>query len=294
MIRRASTSEWKSFLSAAIFILMLGGATVGTLTIIEVNRLSHLRAQELAYLPKGEYLRVAVLGYRQIAADLIWLEVLQHFGLREQTTEGYLWAYHATDVLTDLDPNFVFAYQAGGTVLSVWAKRPHESVALLKKGIRHNPQAWILPFLLGYNYYFELHDPKSAGRYFRMAAMLPGSPNYLPDLAIKMSVESGDPDAALEFLQRLYQQVKDDRTKEGLRQRMKEVIVERDIRFLEEKVRQYQQRVRKLPTGLDDLVTAGIVKEIPNEPLGGVYWLNSSDGSVSSTGLSTRLHIHRR
>jgi hypothetical protein len=272
----------------------LCGAAVGTLTIIEGHRPSHLKAQEWSYLPKGEYLRVAVLGYRQIAADMIWLEVLQHFGLREQTTQGYLWGYHATDVLTDLDPNFLFAYQAGATILAVWAKRPLESVALLEKGIRHNSQAWILPFLLGYNYYFELHDPRSAGRYFRMAAMLPGSPSYLPDLATKMSVESGDPGAALEFLQRLYQQVKDDRTKEGLAQRMKEVIVERDIHFLEEGVRRYQERFRKLPAELDDLITAGIIKEIPSDPLGGIYRLNPTDGSVSSTGLSKRLRVHQR
>jgi tetratricopeptide (TPR) repeat protein len=274
-------------------IVALVGSIIGMLTVIERERTASSRATELSYLPRGEYLKVAVLGYRQMAADLIWLKVVQHFGIREQTTEGYLWAYRAADVLTDLDAKFIYAYQATGTVLAVSAKRTRESIALLEKGMHHNPDAWIMPFLLGYDHYFELHDPKTAGKYFQIASMLPGSPKYLPHLAAKMTLEAGDPDAALEFLQRIYQQVQDERVREGLAQRMKEIVAERDIRFLEEGIHRYRAIFGKLPGRLEDLVGGGIILQIPNEPLGGVYRLNVSDGTVLSTGLPERLRLHR-
>ena len=290
---QAGTESLVGWLLTGSLLVVLGGATVGILAVVERQRPAMVRAAELAYLPKGEYLRVAVLGYRQMAADLIWLKAVQHFGERKQTTEGYLWAYHAVDVLTDVDPKFSFAYQAAGIVLGVWANLPRESIALLTKGMRHNPEVWQLPFYVGYDYFYEVHDPVQAAKYLRIASELPGAPAYLPKLAARMTVEAGDPDAALEFLQRLYQQLQDERLRESLVQRMKEVVAERDIRFLEEGVRRYKSRYGKRPANLNDLVTKGIIQQIPEEPLGGVYQLKASDGTVASTGLSQRLRVHR-
>jgi len=284
-------TDW--FLTWSV-LLALGGTAVGVLTMVHRQRPSLVRAEELSYLPKGEYLKLAVLGYRQLAADLIWLKAVQHLGEKHQTRAGYLSAYHAVDVLTDVDPTFVFAYQAAGTVLGVWAGLPRESIALLTKGMRHHPEAWQLPFYVGYDYFYELHDPVMAARYFRMASLLRGAPDYLPKLAARMTVEVGDPQAALEFLQRLYQQTEDEQVRQGLGRRMKEVIAERDIRFLEEGVRRYAARYGKLPVKLEDLVTGGIVLRIPEEPFGGIYELQASEGTVTSTGLRERLRVHRK
>jgi tetratricopeptide (TPR) repeat protein len=269
-------------------------ASIGALIATERMRPSKVRALELAYLPKGEYIKVAVLGYRQIASDLIWLKAVQYLGEINQTPEGWLWAYHVMDVVTDIDPKFVAVYQAGGTILGVWAQRAQESIMLLEKGVRHNPNEWTLPFFLGYDYFYELHDPVTAAKYFRMASALPGAPAYLPKLAARMTVEAGDPAAALEFLERLYTQTQDERLQEALVQRMKEVIIERDIRFLEEGVRQYRARYKRWPAGLEDLVHKGIITAIPPEPLGGAYVLGSPEGTVKSTALAGRMRVLRK
>ena len=294
MIPRATMGALTDWFLTWSVLLALGGTAVGVLTMVDRQRPSLVRAEELSYLPKGEYLKLAVLGYRQLAADLIWLKAVQHLGEKHQTRAGYLSAYHAVDVLTDVDPTFVFAYQAAGTVLGVWAGLPRESIALLTKGMRHHPEAWQLPFYVGYDYFYELHDPVMAARYFRMASLLRGAPDYLPKLAARMTVEVGDPQAALEFLQRLYQQTEDEQVRQGLGRRMKEVIAERDIRFLEEGVRRYAARYGKLPVKLEDLVTGGIVLRIPEEPFGGIYELQASEGTVTSTGLRERLRVHRK
>ena len=122
-----------------ILLLTLGTLVPIALSLVERERPAAHRALELEYLPKGEYLRVAVLGYRQIAADLIWLKAVYQFGERKQTRAGYRWAYHAVDVLTDLDPKFSMAYYAAGTILGVWSGQVKESIAILEKGMRHNP-----------------------------------------------------------------------------------------------------------------------------------------------------------
>ncbi|MDE3034899.1 MAG: hypothetical protein KGO52_04105 [Nitrospirota bacterium] len=281
-------------LFAGALMLALGLGTVGALGALERQRPPEARAAELSFLPKGEYIRVAALGYHQMAADLIWLKAVQQLGELKQTRAGYRWAYHAVDVVTDVDPAFAFAYQASGTILGVWAELPHESIAILTKGMRHHPDIWQLPLVVGYDYFYELHDTRAAARYFRMAAVLPGAPEYLGKLAARMTVEAGDPDAALEFLQRLSLRTQDERIRAGLLKRMKEVVVERDLRFLEEGVRRYRVRYGTSPRTLDDLATGGIVNRIPPEPLGGAYRLNPQDGTVSSTSTPERLLVHRR
>lgn len=293
-IARGSSPHTAWMLPVALVLLLWGGAAA-ILVVLERARPAATRAAELFYLPQGRYLKVAVLGYRQIAADLIWLKAIQHFGERRQTPEGYRWAYHAVDVVTDLDPQFVLAYQVAGTILGVWANLPHESIAILSKGMAHNPGIWQFPFYLGYDYFYELHDPLAAAKYFRIAAGLPGSPEYLARLAARMTVEAGDPDAALEFLERLYAKLEDDtdsRLREGLAARIREVTAERDIRMLERAVQEFKKRYGRMPATLQDLVARRVLSRLPVEPLGGVYVLNA-DGSVGSTRLRERIRIHR-
>lgn len=274
-------------------LVALGLLVVAALSLVEVQRPAHRRAAELAFLPKGEYLKVAVLGYRQAVADLIWIKAVQHLGERKPSIQSYLWAYHAADVLTDLDPKFSFVYQSVGTVLGVWAERPKESIAILTKGMQHNPTVWELPFFTGYDYYYLLNQPREAARYFQIASELPGAPDYLGRLAVRMSVEAGDHSAALEFLQRLYAHTPDERIREGLQRRIMEVQAELGIRQLEEAIQRYAKRFGKGPKKLEELVARGILSELPVEPLGGRYELDAPRGAVSSTGLRERLRVHR-
>lgn len=285
-------SRWWEWGRIAAALLALAGAAVSVLLLLEERRPPQARAAELSYLPKGEYLKVAVLGYDEIVADLLWLKAVQHFSGRRQATEHYVWAYHATDVVTDLDPTFTFAYKAAGTILGVWANRVEESIAILEKGIRHNPDVWDLHFVLGYDYFYELCDRASAAEHLRAAAELPGAPAYLPRLAARMMVEAGTPDTALEFLVRLHGQTRDPDMRESLAQRIKEVVAERDIRFLEEGIRRYESRYGGKPGSLRALVTGGIIERVPEEPLGGRYVLDRAEGTVTSTGLQDRLRVH--
>ena len=116
------------------------------------------KLQQLTYLPNGEYLRMASLGYRELAADLLWLQAIQVMGQRNVSEQEGRWLYQAIDTLTTIDPKFVRAYEAGSHALCTLVVLPKESNQLLEKGIRHNPQEWRLPFLLGSNYYFEFAD----------------------------------------------------------------------------------------------------------------------------------------
>jgi len=113
-------------------------------------------------------------------------------------------------------------------------------------------------------------------------------------LAARMTVESGDPTAALEFLDRFSRSVADERVRETLVQRMKEIVQEKDLRFLEESIRRYREKYGRVPSKLEDLMLHGIIQQLPADPLGGAYEVDALKGAVRATSKRDRLRIHEK
>jgi len=265
------------------------------LTRADAVRPHATRASDLAYLPKGEYLRIAVLGYRQLAADILWFKVVQHIGESRPHAAEWRWAYHAADVVTDLDPGFLMAYLGTGTILGVWSDLVEESVAILQKGMDNLPTVWQLPFQIGYDYFYELCDPARAAPYIRIASTLPGAPSYLPGLAAKLTVEGGDPDVALEFLDRVDQQMGGDgRMHEALEERRKQIIVERDLRMIEDAARRYRAAHGAFPRSIQEMVAGGLLVSVPRDPFGERYDIDPATGTVSTPSMRARVKLYRK
>jgi hypothetical protein len=284
-------SSFRRMFIPIVFGLSLVVCMVELATALDQRRNAVTRAAQLAYLPKGEYLKLAVLGYRQLAADIIWLQAVQHIGAKTATQQGSSWTYHAVDVLTDLDPHFVPSYQATGVFLGVLVGHHDEAIAILSKGMRHNPEVWQLPFLAGYIAYYELCDPVAGSQFLRVAAQVPGAPAYLPKLAARMTVMTGNPDAALEFLDRFARSASDERLRETLALRMKEILQERDLHLLESSISRYHEKYQRFPSKPDDLVLGGVLHELPSDPLGGEYRIDFMTGKVSASSRQERLRV---
>ncbi len=248
-----------------------------------------VQIEGLAQLPQGEYLKPALLGYHHLGADMLWLRLVQVVGKKRNSADEYEWMYHALDVLTTLDPQYAYAYYAGGVILGDLANRPDLSIRLLEKGVQANPDVWNISFLLGYNYYFLLGEPAKGAEYIMQAASLPDGPSYLSGLATRMAAEAGSPDTALAFLEARLRETQDTDMREVLANRMKEVIIERDLRILERAVEAYRTQHQALPATLTALVTDRVLSALPQEPFGGDYRLDSKTGLISSSTHPERL-----
>lgn len=249
------------------------------------------KIQQLTYLPSGDYLRIASLGYRELMADLLWLQAIQVMGKKKLSEEDGQWLYDALDRITTIDPKFVRAYEAGGHALCILVVLPEQSNRLLRKGIQHNPLEWNLPFILGINYYFELGDDAKAAEAMALASRLPGAPEGLVRFAAKLFVSAKSPQQAVEFLAKLYEETSDENARKMLEIRLKEFIVERDLHILEEAIGRYQVNYSRLPQQLENLVGPGLLQELPREPFGGHYLYEPSTGAVRSSEVAERMKI---
>lgn len=272
------------FFMASIFYIQQG---------IDLKAGTAKKVERFMFLPKGEYLKIAALEYDQLVADAIWLQAIQVIGEKQISEEGYNWIYHALDVATTLDPRFDYVYQVGGIVLSALGNKIDLSNALLKKGFRENPDIWQIPFYLGFNHFFYMDEYKKAADYLAAAAKLPGHPQYVPELAATLYVKGGNPEAALEFLTKVYMETDDERIKKEIDDKAKGVIIERDILFLEGGVKRYIEIYKKAPENLADLVTGRIINIIPKEPFGGYYYIDKETKEIKSSIKKKRMQLHK-
>lgn len=309
MRMEASTAGWISGRSVSSLtirreirrLVSLAGTALLLLTIsigvrLDLAQRHDMRTtirEELRLLPHGEVLRPLLLGYHHAAADLLWLKAVQVLGEREVRQADYAWLAHVLDVVTTLDPHYVYAYDMGGVVLAELAGQVEWSNRLLTKGMAANPDAWRLPFQAGFNAFFHERDYLRAANYMAQAARLPGRPAYVPELAARLYVEGHQPTVALAFLETIADETHDGPLRAALERRKAEVIVERDLDHLTAAVQLYREQAGRWPQSLEQLLETRVLADLPVEPFGGVYRWDAESERVVSTTHPTRLRLHR-
>jgi hypothetical protein len=232
-------------------------------------------------------------GFRNVMADVAWLQAVQVAGNPRMTSAEYDRLYVLLNVEADLDPKFEMPYFLGGLILGESPQHGREALRVFERGKVTHPADWRFPFYVGFTHYFSLGDAVAGGGAMAEAARLPGSPAYLPGLASRMLTEAREPEAALALLETITRQESDPVRRSVLERRIREVTVERDLLALERAVESYREKMGILPRELSDLVRAGILSGIPEEPNGGRY-LMEPGGKVRSDRVAQRLRVFQK
>lgn len=278
--------------------LLLSLSVLAAVTFFLVQlRLEAMTQKEKAgpttlFIPPASVLKVVALGYDQLASDFYWLRAIQYFGEGANAKENYRWLYPIMNLVTDMDPQFAYAYKFAGVTIPYDASSAEKANQLLEKGVESVPKVWQIPFYIGFNSFFYIRDYEKAAKYISRASKLPGAPPFLAGLASRLYAQARRPDMAIEFLVEMYNSVDDDLLRKELEKRIKEVVVERDIILLTAAVEKYVQLKGRYPASLSELVAAGIVNRLPAEPFGGRYYFNADKKQVESTMVKERLRIY--
>ncbi len=276
--------RWLYGVITIVMGVMFFGLALGLHYLLEQrSEGSTAKMERLRFLPSGDRLKPALLGHHYLGADFIWLQIVQVLGERSHTGKDFEWLRHALSVVTTLDPQYVYAYDVGGVILSEWAERVDWSNALLEKGSAANPMSWRLPFLMGFNYFFHLQNHVAAGEYMAKAAQIPGRPYFIDLFAARLYSEGNSHALALQYLEMMIQQTPDERMQAGYKERYKEVLISRDIHMIEEAIARYTIEKKKSPVNLIELAGAGYLSSVPAEPFGGEYHIEERTGKVSSS-----------
>jgi tetratricopeptide (TPR) repeat protein len=189
MARRA---PW--LVGAAVFL----ASAVG-LQALSLRQRPEVDLPAVLYLQSPAVARRAVLGFDTLAADLYWMRALQHFGatrLRNHGAKRFENLYPFLDLATSLDPRFNVAYRFGAIFLSEQPPggpgRADQAIALLEKGVQHNPNRWEYHQDIGFVHYWWTGDYARAADAFSKGAAVPGAPWWLKSLAAVTLTQGGD------------------------------------------------------------------------------------------------------
>jgi tetratricopeptide (TPR) repeat protein len=130
---------------------------------------------DVQYLPSSEFMKIASLGYRELAADLYWFRAVQYYGGYMLSQNDIHLFNHLAEMITDLDPNFIGAYKLSAIVITEDLGNFPAAKNLMEKGLKNNPDDYWLTFEMGFLHFLQGRDYGEAEKYFRVAATLPNS-----------------------------------------------------------------------------------------------------------------------
>lgn len=183
--------------SALAFALLLLAAAVPLAGSLSASRVSLTDEAELTLFPKGEWVRPLTFGYTRLGADLCWLEAIQYYGKHRRSNRDYRYADVLFDTATGLDPHFEEAYVFGALILE--DANPEAARALLRRGMRHNPESWRICFDYGFLLFRHQKDSEEAAVYLTRSSKLPGAPARVARLAAYAAAKSGRRELAIEL-----------------------------------------------------------------------------------------------
>ena len=259
-----------------------------TASFILVGRIAHAfpfsPMEDVLFMSSPEFVKRASLGYSGLLADIYWMRVVQYFGRQHQrdSTE-YKALAPLLDITTTLDPNLVVAYEWGSTFLDQpppsGAGDDAAAIALIRKGIRNNPDEWHLYFTLGFIQYLGQHDYLGAAKTFEEGSRVPGAHPWLKLMAAKMLTEAGSLETARYMWQNIYNESTDKGLKRNAELHLASLVVDQEIPQLESVVSEFAGRTGHHPSSWRELIASGLLHSIPHDPTGAVYVLRN-DGHV--------------
>ncbi|MHB1601123.1 MAG: tetratricopeptide repeat protein [bacterium] len=180
---------------------------------------------------KPEFLKFIDLNFNTLVSDYFWSLFVQEASSFRLAKMHYPYMYKISVITVSLNPNFNYAYQAGGTLLGL-AGKPRRAIKLLKMGMNRLKGNWNIPFLIAFNYFYSIGNYKKAAYYLKYAVNMKGSPKYLEFLYAKLLNKSGSLQKALGFLNDMYKNNKNPYIKQIIKYRIN--AVKKEIAFKKE------------------------------------------------------------
>jgi tetratricopeptide (TPR) repeat protein len=234
---------------------------------------------QMLYLPSGKYLKPISFGYYTLLSDFIYLWSIQYYG-----DPGFHprveYLKHTYDIITELDPHYLDAYQTGALFMFYEGRNPKAGLDLLDQGLKNNPDQWILPLDAGFYCMMSLKNKEMAAEYFRKASKIPGAVTLAKRAEASMRFKMGDKLTAFSLWSQVYEEVEQASIKQIAFQHMHDLRVLMDLDILRKGIHTYRKQFKRNPLNLEQLLSHRFIPNLPADPEGSPYRYESRSGEV--------------
>jgi hypothetical protein len=236
--------------------------------------------REPIYLPSGKYLKAIAIGNTTLMADILYLWSIQYYDIYTVKEHRFRYLEHVYDMITDLDPGYLDPYLVGALIMAREGGFYQMAFRLLEKGMKNNPDAWILPVDAGFYAFQDLKDYELALYYFRKAAAIKGAPEFINRLIAGIYEQKNENQTALAFWLEIYETAEEDWVKAIAYNHIYDLKIKIDVEQLKVAVELFKDRNKRFPRSLRELVKAGFLYQLPKDPEGNYYLYDRITGEV--------------
>ncbi len=277
--------------STRIVAALLVVALCYAVAVAALMGVDHTRTAEgmddILYLPNEKLLTHFTAGLNTVIANLLWLHCIQYTAREHRGQRHFTWLEHMLFTATRLDPYFTDVYRYGAMFLSALRADPEASLRLAEAGMRMNPQAWQLPYEAAMNYLLNKREhPRAryyAAQYLSMSAATGRALGGVVNLAAKLQDEYDlteiERDMWVDMLD------SDDRfIRELAERKLVEIELREVTRILNERIEYFAEAAGRPPHSFDEMIAHELIGGIPEDPLGGEFFIGE-DGKAYNTTL---------
>ena len=251
---------------------------------IDAETRAEATQQEELLFRSGPLLKKLSLGYDPLLADIYWTRAVQYYGARTGMRNAtFELLAPLLDITTALDPRLVVAYRFGAIFLSepgpIGAGRTDLAVDLVKRGIAANPDQWLLYHDLGFLYYWRLKDYPEAAATYLAGSKVKGAPPFMKLMAARIAENGGSIETSRLIFSELYESTKDPNVRKEVLKQLRSLKAQEDEMHLDDLIEQYRKRLGRNPVSMKELVTAGLLRGFPVDPLGFPYVIGADGES---------------
>lgn len=281
MGERATVRKGAATILLVLFLLASASAIVALKAVTDGVVRKELPGSSIIYIPSGKFLKYATFGYRNLAADAIYLWAIQYY-TTPTIDDRFDHLDHIFAIINELDPRYQDPYEVGAMIAVQEARNIQAAFAILDRGAANNPDQWVYPFNAGHIALMTLKDYPLAEKYFAQCMKVPGAPEFVERLRANAIYKKGDLKTSWDTWLDIFKRAPDERTKKIASNHLYDVKATIDGAALEEAAAKYRERFGRLPADLEVLVRAGFIREVPKDLDGKDYLYDAATGKVKT------------
>lgn len=212
------------------------------------------------------------LGDRYLAANISSFRAIVLNTNRPDATTMHVLAkvQRGVSILNPAHEDNYYTAQA----LLPWAGEVDDNAFIQQRAMDSRTWDWLPGFFYAFNFYYFKQDYVKAGEVLAETAQRdPQNREALLAVAARWQEKGKDLDAAISFVQGMYAANKNKQLKQTLLQRLDRL---KGLKALREAAALYKQKYGQPVSSLSDLVKAGLLTRLPEDPFGMGYTLDAS------------------
>jgi tetratricopeptide (TPR) repeat protein len=259
----------------------------------------YAKISDVLYVKNGKNLRLLSLGNEALLADIYWTRVVQYFGRAHMEKAGGRFELLAPllRICTDLDPHLLIAYRFGAIFLTgnppVGAGDPQEALELLRRGIVANPDYWRLWQDLGFVYYWDLKDYKTAAKIFAIGGERPGASYWMKAMAGTIAAKGGDLQTSHFLWSQIYRDAETDAVRRTATEHLAAIVATEQMGKLNEVLAAYEAKQGHPAHSFYEVYASGLLRGLPKDPSGAPFVIGPDGRATLGPGSTVLLVLLR-